>query len=34
MIKKCIYNKPSKDFTREDLKGIVVLVCAQGIDHA
>jgi hypothetical protein len=29
MINKCIYNQPPKDFTREDLKVVVVLVHAR-----
>jgi hypothetical protein len=33
MIKKCIYNQPSKDFATEDLKEVAVLVRAQGTKH-
>jgi hypothetical protein len=29
MINKCIYNQPPKDFSREDLKVVVVLVRAK-----
>ena len=28
-----IYNQPSKDFAEEDLKVVVVLVCARGTKH-
>jgi hypothetical protein len=31
MINICIYNQPSKDFAREDLKVVAVLVYAQSI---
>jgi hypothetical protein len=30
----CIYIQPPKDFTREDLKVVVVLMCAWGTTHA
>jgi hypothetical protein len=33
MINICIYNQPPKDFTREDLKVVVVLVLAQDTKH-
>jgi hypothetical protein len=33
MINTCIYNQPSKDFTREDLKVVVVLIRAWGTKH-
>ena len=29
-----IYNQPSEDFAKEDLKVVVVLVCAQCTKHA
>ena len=29
-----IYNQPSKDFAEEDLKVVVVLMCAWGTKHA